>query len=521
MLDVYFCLSCVAEVHWVLFLLFCKKPDNISSRCISMYRSLFVIAIILSCANAMAQDDDFRSVYESFKKQTKLEYSDFRDKANKEYIDFIRQAWTSNKAFLTIPKPKEKNVPPVIIKEEDRKKPIEDNPIVIEEQIGIPKPTPQPVPVVPIREQPHPMEQTFAFSLYGTEMQVRLDEALKFRLPNLKTESIAQAWEQLSGEKYNNVIRDCLELRIRRQLCVWSYLRMLDVLCDGFLGQNSNEAELLKAYIYCQSGYQMRLAMANNHLYMLYASQHLIFDKPCWQIDDTFYYADNCSTDEIQLCEASFPHEQALSLYITQEQQLSRKIAPKRVLQSSDVKWLKASVTEDEYLMAFYEDYPTSCIGDDFMTRWAMCANVPMNSEAKNELYTALKGIIQNRPLAEAVDILCHWAQTAFVYEYDDKVWGEDRAFFADETLYYPYCDCEDRSILFTRIVRDLLGLKCALVYYPGHLATAIAIGEDVKGDYIRIDNMKYIVCDPTYIGAPIGMTMPDMDNKSARVIVL
>lgn len=36
-----------------------------------------------------------------------------------------------------------------------------------------------------------------------------------------------------------------------------------------------------------------------------------------------------------------------------------------------------------------------------------------------------------------------------FVYEYDDKVWGGDSAFFAEESLYYPYYDCEGRFILF------------------------------------------------------------------------
>ncbi len=111
--------------------------------------------------------------------------------------------------------------------------------------------------------------------------------------------------------------------------------------------------------------------------------------------------------------------------------------------------------------------------------------------------------------------------QTAFVYEYDDKVWGADPAFFADETLYYPYCDCEDRSILLTRIVRDLLNLKCALVYYPGHLATAVALGEDATGDFIRVGEEKFLVCDPTYINAPIGRTMPGLSNDEAKLLIL
>lgn len=103
----------------------------------------------------------------------------------------------------------------------------------------------------------------------------------------------------------------------------------------------------------------------------------------------------------------------------------------------------------------------------------------------------------------------------------DDKVWGGDRAFFAEETLFYPYCDCEDRSILYTRIIRDILNLRCILIYYPGHLACAVEFTEPVNGDYIMLDNHKFIVTDPTYIGAPIGYTMPDMDNKTAKVILL
>ena len=121
----------------------------------------------------------------------------------------------------------------------------------------------------------------------------------------------------------------------------------------------------------------------------------------------------------------------------------------------------------------------------------------------------------------DAVERLLNWVQTAFKYEYDEKVWGHDRVFFAEETLYYPYCDCEDRSILLSRLVRDLLGLKVILVYYPGHLAMAVGFTEDVAGDYIIQGGKRYVVCDPTYINAPVGMTMPDMNNQTARIILL
>ena len=155
------------------------------------------------------------------------------------------------------------------------------------------------------------------------------------------------------------------------------------------------------------------------------------------------------------------------------------------------------------------------------MTRWAMYANTPMEERLKGELLPKFKEKLKGLGQKEAVERLLNWVQTAFVYEYDDKVWGGDRAFFVEESLYYPYCDCEDRSILFTRLVRDLLGLKCILIYYPGHLASAVQFTESVQGDYIQLNGKRFVVCDPTYIGAPIGCTMSGMDNATATVILL
>ena len=115
------------------------------------------------------------------------------------------------------------------------------------------------------------------------------------------------------------------------------------------------------------------------------------------------------------------------------------------------------------------------------------------------------------------------FTQFAFEYEYDDVVWGKDRAFFSEETLYYPYADCEDRSILFTRLVRDILNLDCALVFAPGHLFTAVKLPQGItyNGDAIIIEGERFIICDPTYIGANIGIIMPNIDGNKLSAIVL
>lgn len=172
-------------------------------------------------------------------------------------------------------------------------------------------------------------------------------------------------------------------------------------------------------------------------------------------------------------------------------------------------------------LIEFYDSYPTSALGANHLSRWAMYANTPLAGATRDELYPALAKAIEGCDELLAANKLLNWVQTGFVYEYDDKVWGHDRAFFAEESLYYPYCDCEDRSILFSRLVRDLLGLEVALVYYPGHLATAVRFSSDVRGDAMMIGGKRFIVCDPTYIGAPVGAQMPDLEYDKAEAIVL
>jgi hypothetical protein len=165
--------------------------------------------------------------------------------------------------------------------------------------------------------------------------------------------------------------------------------------------------------------------------------------------------------------------------------------------------------------------YPRPYHDNSSITRFVYFGNTPVSDEVRTILYPALRQKLTGLKQQQAANLLLNWVQMAFEYEYDDNVWGYDRTFFSEETLFYPYCDCEDRSILFSHLVRDLLGLDVVLIYYPGHLSTAVGFTDDVKGDAIMVDGRRYVVADPTYIGAPVGRTAAEYDNSKARVIRL
>lgn len=480
---------------------------------------VFVLSAGLMSVGVCGQSQDYREKYEQFKKQAQANYGSFRDECNKKYADFLRQSWEQYKGNAPVPRPKDdKPVPP-----KPYEPPVEDKPVVVKPvdvTPVVPVPVPQPKPVEPIRSVPTPVDDTFAFDFYGLKCKVKLPDYAKLTITDCRPASIADGWEKLCGKEMNNAIRNCLETRLCYNLCDWAYLEFLNQLAAEYCS-NRNSATLLAAYLYCQSGYQMRLGDDGGRLVMLYASRSSIFDKPYFVIDATTFYPYGETSGSISICNAAFEGETPLSLAIDKEQLLGKHASEPRVITSRDYPEVSAETAVPTELVEFYDTYPTSAIGGNPLTRWAMYANVPLATEAKDRLYPALRKAIEGLSKQEAAEKLLNWVQTGFVYEYDDKVWGHDRAFFAEETLYYPYCDCEDRSILFSRIVRDLLGLDVALIYYPGHLATAVCFDGDVNGDAMTVGDRRFTVCDPTYIGAPVGAQMPGLAYDKAQAILL
>lgn len=450
-------------------------------------------------------------------------FNDYRQKLNAEYVSKTREKWKSFNSYRgVIPPDKDVNpVTPIQMSDEDAQRNKQDKLLNIESIISPIHNNSSPQPIAPVQEVPENSQQHLTFMFLGTPLQVRKPQNGSFSLHGTSENAIADAWNKLCEPQYNNLIIDCVKLRSTLRLCDWAYLMMLKELGNSYCGANTNEATLLMAYLFSQSGYKMRLGQANGKLEMLYASQHNVYNTPYYNCDGDKFFAMSSNVGTIQINAAKYPKEQSLSLWVSNNPQITYSASSVRRLTSKRYPEMSIQTRINKNLLTFFNSYPTSEVGGNFMTRWAMYANTPLCQETKNELYPQLRNCIEGYSQLDAVERLLNWVQTAFVYEYDDKVWGGDRAFFPDETLYYPYCDCEDRSILFTRLVRDLLGLKCILIYYPGHLASAVCFDEHVNGDYIQVGSKRFIVCDPTYIGASVGHTMPDMDNRSAHVIVL
>ena len=122
------------------------------------------------------------------------------------------------------------------------------------------------------------------------------------------------------------------------------------------------------------------------------------------------------------------------------------------------------------------------------------------------QLVPQLEGMSQ----CDAADALLHFVQYVFDYEEDDAQYGQEKVNFIEENFYYDKNDCEDRSVLYAFLVKTLLGLDVQFVHYPGHDCTAVRFTDCfTRGNGYYYGDDYYLICDPSYIGAPIGRCMP------------
>ena len=486
-------------------------------------------------------------------------YNKFRQAALKDYSDYVRKAWKDYKANPAVEAPKDEKIKLQVApgseertaswfikvfgdkkkdskKTKSKSKPAEPKQVVakVKEVIKAEPVIPQPKPQIPVEPREEKANNYMTFNVFGTECKVRIGENCRYKLPNVTSTAVADAIEHVfPGQQFENMLYDCLQERKRHDFSDWAYYQMLLMLTVKFYG-DTNEAVLAQAFLYSQSGYKMRLAHTSDKLYMLAATRHFIFNKQFYVLDgDSYFLLSDNKVDQLGICEASFPKESSLSLQITASQLFADNPTMQRTITSRYNNDFSFTVTSNKNYIDFFNTYPSSTVDNNFMSRWAMYANTPLEKGIKDQLYPPMKQKLQGLSQQDAVQQLLWWLHgeidtegrikkaDCFLYNYDENVWGGDRAFFGEETLFYPYCDCEDRSVLLAHLVRDLLGLDVVLVHYPGHLAMAVNFTEPVKGDHVMLDGKKFVICDPTFIGCRVGETMTGMEDQPITVILL
>ncbi len=482
---------------------------------------LFSFSLILSFCS-LAQNDLEKS-FEQFKAETEKNFSSYKEEQQRKFDEFRREVnqnfarmlgekWEEEEVKEAIPIPElPEPVKPIVKKETEPKQ--EHKPIEIKQIKELPEKHEVPQPVVPIAKDETIEIKQYSFDFYGTNCKVDWQDDMKFSLSVVNEKSVAEVWKLLSTKKYDALIVDCLNLREKMQLCDWAYIDMLDKMSKRLLGKNSqNEIVVLKMYLLTQSGYKMRIAKCNGTLALLMPAKEEIYGYSYLEFDNQrFYVLNKDLKGSFEVFKLEFPQEKLPSMQMSTLPEISENKSGKKTFSSKRYTNAQVSVAPNTNLIDFYTEYPHS--------DWNYYSQASLSSSVKKDLYPVLNSIIEGETQIEAANILINFVQTAFEYKTDEEQFGYERTLFGDEMFHYPYSDCEDRSVLFSILVRELLGLDVVLLHYPGHLATAVNFTEQAEGSFVTIDNQTYFICDPTYIGADVGEVMPQFRSVPAEII--
>ncbi len=461
-----------------------------------------------------------KSHLQEFEETARSHFEQIRSNLNADFIKTIDNAWRDYRVMAGEERPQRKEPETIPVAPElPDNKPAPDPLELIPGKINMPY-----VPVKPIDltvpKNPQPLlvkePRVMQFDFFGTKFQIK-----PCYYSNLDVRpdqnSIKQAWQQCSASKQTDgLIDDCIRLRESLRLPDMGYLWLLETVAEEICPGNPDSQAFLTAYLLNQSGYDTKIGFSDSALTLLFPTDVLVYATPRVEIDGKDYYIRNRKAAEtyVRTFNTDF-YKDGIEIRMVPDRMPEFPADQPGHVYSSGL-WTSEpefKVTVNEPLMKFMGEYP--------QISWEYYAQAPLTEEFRANVLPVMAERTKGAGLNEydGVRKLLAFLHYGFDYKEDHKQYGYEKVNFPDENFYYPFNDCEDRSILFATLVREIYGLDVVLLHYPNHLSTAVNFNDPTaKGDFLTIDGKHYVVCDPTFSGAPVGMSMPQYASAKPEI---
>lgn len=531
--------------------------------------SLFCMATLF----LSAQDDEYQRYIESLQKekvefdketnntfiQMRKEYYDFRDSLNAEFAEFVAKEWKLFEDFkaqelsMTVPKlkeiPKEKEKEITDIESSEVKfktlgeLPEVTNTVSVNDGYNVENRMSSYVVKkslndTGITELPRPDKSEevkngvlkgsdMSINFYGKKIDFKFDNKLLLKSKGNKEVDVADYFKEIAkmSAETSSLWQQIDKYVNDFGLNDWGHFCLVRSISETAFDDIDNRVLFCFYMLRNEGGYKVRLARGkeSDKLTLLAAldNKKEVYSYIFFRFDDKDgsklkYYAlygggnaqesvysyDYCSQDsELKQIGLDFYHALNMGACdITRELNISK---------------INSTITLP------YNSSHIKYLNDVPMTIFPIYFVSPVSIEAQkilNERFNELKK--QYTPV-QFIDILLNFVQTAFEYETDENQFGYEKYFYPEEVIAYPCSDCEDRSALFSWLVTNYTDAKVIGLQYEGHIATAVCFGDkvNINGDVFSYAGKKYYVCDPTYINASIGMTMPQFKDKMPKII--
>ena len=493
------------------------------------------IILILTLVQVLPSSAQSNDEFEEWQKKEQQSLEQFIDESDREFLDFLEKDWRAFEATRgiiqdKIPKPVEIPVaaPAPVDLLPSLPSPAEEDPIVapllppvVPEVRSV---LPEVEPVMPKAYQSPEVvlhgadeSKTIGFDFLGTNLNMACGSVADTELEEpVGKVSIGAYWKALSLGDFEECLGQAQEVRTQMSLNDWGYYLLLHHAGTGLFEGNPNETALFVWFMLSKSGYQVKVGYVQDRVYLLLPTEQALYGIPFFTFDKTKFYEisvdGSAPVTSLATYDGTYPGaNKRLNLRVAQSPQVGGGNLDRTFSFTYEGQAYTVPVHFEQSTIDFFAQYPQTDMEVYFEASPAPAA--------KASLLQALHPIVAGKTEAETVNLLLRFVQTAFAYQVDAQQFGREKIFFPEETLFYPFSDCEDRAILFAFLVQELMGLEVVGLDYPGHMATAVKFNGELAGDSVLYQGQKYMVCDPTYINAEAGMVMSHFKGVDPGII--
>ena len=427
--------------------------------------------------------------------QQRAAFQAFRDARDREFAEYLYKEWTELQGFkaqVRDPAPKPR-IMPRVSSPQRREAAAKLSRIAATP----PRPATSPVESAPVSGN------TLAFYGYrlalpawpGTVVQVSPDKA-----------GIRAFWNQTAQQDYPPLLAALQAHKARLELDDWSYYLLLRT----YVAQAVPAAADRSAYLWfllLKSGYAARLGYTQQRLLLLLPVRQQVYAQPYYVLDGrNYYWFDGKKSPAIQTYRGEHPSAtRSLSITFQRLPNMAGEQRTRPIRFRHGKREFTLTLPYDAQRVALLATYPQLDLNLYFAARHT--------HPSARQLIKQLRPLVDDRKtLLDKLNLLLHFVQNGFPYATDDEQFGYENYLLLEELAYYTANDCEDRSFLLAWLVQELLGLEVRGITWPGHVATVVALPEpqiQPKMGRFTKDGKRWVVADPTYLGADTGQIMP------------
>ncbi len=480
-----------------------------------LFLIIFLIPIIV--VSQEKSKNDYQKAFDEFNNSIKQDYDSFKYKNDSIFYQFLEESWKTYKLLRdTNPRMLKPVVQPVfdttktgaleiaplkrrtILQDSGRQLILNDKPTTYQT----------------ISNYNNRPEATTVFDFYGLDIFIPIQNKTVPAVNSISSNNIALYYKNASNNnEILSIIAFLQESAIDKNLNGWGYLELLRSASLNMY-DDTNIQVLFTWIALLKSGYDAKVGYNNNDIFLMTAFDMPISNKLYFEHNNKNYYLilfEGQEEDQtyISSYEAEYPEELLeLSLFFLRNPNFGSQIKTRYL----NYKGQQITLSYNANLTDYYSTYPECNLSVYFQP--------PLSEIAISSLSKFILPQIKNKTNVENVNFILDFVQKAIDYQTDEKQFGNENYLFAEETICYPYADCEDRSILLSQLVREYLGLNTIGIVYPNHVALGVNIRENIDGAFVEYNDSKYYIADPTYIGAKLGMIMKKFENIKPEVVV-